>query len=150
MCVCGMCACLLTHRVEGRGDLLHRNPNLAGQLCLSRPHQTLTELLKMGPALPWYEQQQLLPAILRREELVCQLLKLVSSEHALLSEDGSDAVHIQFIAQHRKVVLYPLGLPPVVCHFVCVCVCVWYVCMSPHSQGWVFHESSAILTAPAG
>ena len=80
--------------VRGGVNIFHGNPNLAGQLTLSRPHQALCKLLKVGPALAWDEEQQLLATALGGEGGVGQLLKLVRGQHVLCSEDGDDAVHV--------------------------------------------------------
>lgn len=63
--------------VRGGANVFNGNPNLAGQLTLSRPHQALGKLLKVGPALVWDEEQQLLATVLGGEGGVGQLLKLV-------------------------------------------------------------------------
>ena len=96
----------------GRGAyVFNRDPNLPGQLALTRPNQTLPKLLKVGAALAGYEEEEFLSAGLRGEVRVCQLLKFISGEQALCLEDRGNAVHIQLVAQHHKVVLYTLGLP---------------------------------------
>lgn len=87
------------------------NSYLLGQLCLSRPHQTLCKLLKVSSAFAGNKEEQLLTASASRVESICQLLYFIRGEHALCSQHWHNTIHVHLVTEDHKVVLYTLLLP---------------------------------------